>query len=147
MIDKNGHQSGSIIKQLVDLPDDLNDCWNWIGRVSKDTGYGKKQFDRKTMLAHRWVYSIFYGPVPTGLVIDHLCRNRSCVNPQHLEAVTQTENCRRGKGVKLTLADVREIRFLINQGDMPYRDIAKKYGVSAPTITDIKNEKSWKSAA
>ena len=46
--------------------------------------------------AHRAVYEVFYGPIPNGLVIDHLCRVRCCVNPAHLEAITQADNLRRG---------------------------------------------------
>jgi len=49
-----------------------------------------------TIYAHRWYYEIAYGPIPEGSQVDHLCRNRSCVNPLHLEAVSQQENIARG---------------------------------------------------
>ncbi len=138
-----GHVTGAILKQLIDIPEDPAKCWNWIGRVSPTTGYGKKQLDGKTLLAHRWVYSIFKGVIPEGLVIDHLCSNRRCVNPHHLEVVNQSTNCRRGAGTKLTIKDVREIRFLISEDKTEYKKIAEMFKVSNVTISDIKSGKSW----
>lgn len=76
-------------------------CWMWLGRIDRD-GYGRcyprKAYRPmpKNMLAHRASYEIFKGRIPNGLTLDHLCRNRSCVNPKHLEPVTQKENIRRG---------------------------------------------------
>lgn len=73
-------------------------CWLWLGRVNS-TGYGQTtQGERHQVLVHRWSYEHFHGPIPIGLVIDHLCRNPQCVNPAHLEAVTQRTNLLRGKG-------------------------------------------------
>jgi len=71
-------------------------CWNWNGWLTLD-GYGQCRAPRGSkQMAHRVAYEMFVGPIPVGLVIDHLCRNRSCVNPAHLEAVTQRENLARG---------------------------------------------------
>jgi HNH endonuclease len=70
-------------------------CWLWTGSVHRN-GYGKFGDNRgKTSLAHKVTYEIFRGPVPEGLTLDHLCRVRHCVNPDHLEPVTQAENNRR----------------------------------------------------
>lgn len=68
-----------------------DDCWEWVGLKSKK-GYGR--FGRQ--FAHRIAYKLFVGPITGGLVIDHLCRNHSCVSPDHLELVTQKENTLRG---------------------------------------------------
>ena len=69
-------------------------CWRWMG--AHDTGgYGVVKLDGKTLRAHRVSYAINKGPLIDGLVIDHTCSNRECVNPQHLEQVTQQQNMAR----------------------------------------------------
>jgi len=71
---------------------DAAGCWNFTGpRLPR--GYGRAGSHG---YAHRYFYEVHVGPIPVGLVIDHLCRNHSCVNPDHLEPVTQRENIRRG---------------------------------------------------
>lgn len=70
-------------------------CWTFMGALRN--GYGAVGIGGQTVYAHRYVYERLVGPVPSGLVIDHLCRNRACVNPTHLEPVSQRENCLRGE--------------------------------------------------
>lgn len=71
-------------------------CWIWQGYVNKN-GYAKAtRSDGRMGLAHRVVYAEVRGPIPAGLDLDHLCRVRACVNPEHLEPVTRSENLRRG---------------------------------------------------
>lgn len=66
-------------------------CWIWVAGLKSD-GYAQFSIAGKTVPAHRYSYEIANGGLPTGLVIDHLCRNRGCVRPSHLEAVTQRQN-------------------------------------------------------
>lgn len=66
-------------------------CWPWPGRIDKH-GYGRCKVGKKAMLAHRAVYEALIGEIPTGLTLDHLCRNRSCCNPRHLDPCTGGEN-------------------------------------------------------
>lgn len=74
-----------------------NGCWEWTGFRVKE-GYGGVAWQGKVKRAHRIFYELTVGPVPEGLVLDHLCRVRHCVNPDHLEAVTQKVNVQRGMG-------------------------------------------------
>lgn len=69
-------------------------CWEWQGYLF-DNGYGGLTVDGAPRAAHRVAYELFAGPIPAGLVIDHLCAVACCVNPAHLEAVTPEENRRR----------------------------------------------------
>lgn len=81
-----------------------SDCWEWIASVTSD-GYGRfRAASGVGVAAHRFAYEFYVGRIPQGLVIDHLCRNRRCVNPAHLEPVTHAENVRRGVGAERAAA-------------------------------------------
>ena len=80
-------------------PEPNSGCWLWDGNWS-GSGYGRVKIakTRRCAQAHTMVYELLVAPVPTGLVLDHLCRNRCCVNPEHLEPVTEQVNILRGTG-------------------------------------------------
>jgi len=76
-------------------------CWLWVAG-KHPSGYGLSTIDGKTTGAHRVSYTHYVGEVPNGLELDHLCRVRHCVNPEHLEAVTHAENMKRGSRATMT---------------------------------------------
>ena len=78
-----------------------NDCWEWIG-AKVSGGYGSFNIDKRSISAHRVAYQLQKGEIPNGMDLDHLCRNRICVNPHHLEPVTRSVNCRRGDTGRIT---------------------------------------------
>lgn len=75
----------------------FDECWEWTSYIVKATGYGRFAVAGKQVGAHVMAYELVAGDVPDGLVLDHLCRNRSCVNPNHLEPVSLGENVLRGE--------------------------------------------------
>lgn len=84
---------------------DSNGCWIWSGCISGD-GYGVVWVAPKNRKAHRVAYEEFVGPIPDGLALDHLCRVRRCVNPAHLEPVTNRTNSLRGETIAAKHASV-----------------------------------------
>jgi hypothetical protein len=73
-------------------------CWEWTGGLNAG-GYGRSWHDGDHAMAHRYSYELLVGPIGDDLTLDHLCRNRRCVNPDHLEPVDMRENIFRGYGV------------------------------------------------
>ncbi len=76
----------------------LGPCWSWTASISYD-GYGHYSQAGRIWYAHRWAWTMMRGEIPVGLGLDHLCRQKHCVNPAHLEPVTQRENVLRGNGL------------------------------------------------
>lgn len=96
-------------------PCPITGCWNWSGHP-RDGGYSGFYITHRgalTRYAHRYAYEALVGPIPDGMVIDHLCRNRQCVNPAHLEPVTHKTNLMRGHG---TLARINAQKTHCNYG-------------------------------
>lgn len=90
-VDKNG--------PVPEFRPDLGPCWVWTAYITPSTGYGWWGYggrDGIRTTAHRFAYETEVGPVPDGWHVDHLCINRACANPVHLEAVPHGENLRRG---------------------------------------------------
>lgn len=79
------------------------DCIVWLG-AQNGNGYGVIAINRKNQYVHRVTYQMFVGEIPPGMDIDHLCRNRRCINPSHLEATTHRENVWRGNSPKIVIA-------------------------------------------
>lgn len=113
-------------------------CWIWQGGISTE-GYARcRGTNGKPIYVHRLAYERQHGPTDAAH-IDHLCRVRSCVNPAHLEPVTHAENMRRGKGTKLTAADVAFIRT----SGLSHAALAERFSVSKPHISKVQNGRKW----
>jgi hypothetical protein len=85
------------------IPEPNSGCWLWMGAYNRKSGYGfVRDRNMKMTNAHRLVYCEEIGPIPYGLDLDHLCRNPACVNPDHLEPVTRSENVKRGYSPELS---------------------------------------------
>ena len=125
-------------------------CWIWQLYVAKSGyGYGHDPETHQGALAHRLSYEEHVGPIPDGLVLDHLCRVKTCVNPKHLEAVPQRTNVHRGNAgsnlraaAKLSPQDRDDIRMLRETTNLTLRQIAEKYGVSEGRVWQIASGKS-----
>lgn len=135
-----------------------NGCWNWTASKLLD-GYAqfeigsRKHKTHQRVLAHRLSYEMAKGAIPSHLELDHLCRNRACTNPDHLEPVTTQENIRRSSvlGQTWTQGEKHGLAKLSNAQAAAIRDaegtqaaIAKAYGVSRSTVSNIKTGRNWK---
>lgn len=102
----------------------FGDCWEWTG--ARSDGYGHIRSAGAVRLAHRVVWETLVGPVPEGMELDHLCRNRGCVNPDHMQVVTHRTNGLRGYGA----AGQHARKALCPRGH-PYDMIVKNGGRTA----------------
>lgn len=76
--------------------EDTSGCWEWVGRIRSTLGYGYITVNRSMLMAHRVAWTLVRGPIPNNVTLDHLCRNRRCINPAHLELVSNKVNILRG---------------------------------------------------
>lgn len=118
-----------------------NDCIIW--KKFKLKGYGVIQRNGKCYRAHKYYYEQKFGKVPEGLVLDHLCRDRACVNVDHLEVVTQAENVRRGNRAKLSYSKVLEIRDMYNNSKISQKVLGLLFNVGPWEISKVVNYKRW----
>ncbi len=116
-----------------------NGCWIWTRSIFKN-GYGQATGS----LAHRIVYEAIKGPIPPGKCIDHLCRIRACVNPDHMESVTHAINNRRGNATKLTAEKVVLIREAVAANAKRIPTIAHEFGINRSCVTIIAQGRTWK---
>jgi len=130
-------------------------CWIWVGN-ERGNGYGQILVDGKKVQAHRYSYELYYGTIPTGMLICHHCDVPLCVNPDHLFLGTSRDNAidRTNKGksqygernynAKFTSDDIVYIRKLWNTGLNNSCQIARMYNVVSSTIWSIVNNKTWR---
>ena len=118
-------------------------CWIWIGSTN-GIGYGRLERRRKQVYAHRFMWERRHGPIPPGLQMDHLCRITLCVNPDHLEAVSQAENLRRGDGTRLSEWQVRAMRRAREEVGLTTHQLAEAFGVAEQTIQAVLSGRTWR---
>lgn len=119
-------------------------CWEWQGTKATN-GYGHVRVAGRLTTAHRHYFEQAFGQVPEGMDLDHLCRNRGCVNPGHLEVVPRAVNAQRGAQARLTREDVIAIRRM--HGAMTTAQLADWFGVSAGAINGVIHRRTWTNIA
>jgi hypothetical protein len=154
------------LSQIADrsTPEPNSGCWLWDGSVATTTGYPILKHNRLTGYAHRRVWEIVHGAIPSGMYICHACDVPCCVNPRHLFLGTPKDNSQdmlrkgraswmvkpgrlmRGENVntaKLTASDVVRIRRLGKDG-MSHREIAALFGVCRSNVSHAIQGRNWK---
>lgn len=116
-------------------------CIEWPHHIARN-GYGQMRYNGRARYAHRVLYEQFYGPIPKGLVVDHLCGVRSCINPLHMEVVTQRENCRRGRRTSMTQEKANDLRRLRAEG-ADTKTLAMRFSLSERQVLTILSGQQW----
>jgi DNA-directed RNA polymerase specialized sigma24 family protein len=139
--------------RLLERINKTDTCWLWTAGV-KQNGYAQLTIKNKSYAIHRVAYELWKGKIPDGHVIRHQCRNRHCVNPDHLETGTSSENAMDKhrdrtiiKGSKhhlarLTEDDAAHIRILRGFG-FTYKELCDMYDVSMTTIASVITNRTW----
>lgn len=138
------HHEGVTIKQLVKLPKDPMDCWQWLGSIDA-AGYGRKMHRGRSMTCARFMWETMNGALPDALVIRNKCGRNDCCNPWHAEITTMTCAKRHGITTVLTTADVLEIkRAKKNKTLHTAQHLADRFGVLPGAIREIWRGGTWK---
>jgi hypothetical protein len=131
-----------------------DECWEWQAYKTRQ-GYGVIGSNKKTFLAHRVVFEIFNGKMPSGLCVMHTCDNPSCCNPKHLKLGTIQDNNKdrhekqrskggSNKGAKNPRSKLKETEVIkIYNANGTLQSIADKFGIKMQTVHDIKRGKIW----
>lgn len=139
----NHHRRKSPIQWIEEDRGYSTPCWIWQ-RATDGTGYGRMCIDGEFYQAHRVFHERKHGPIPAGKQLDHLCRQRPCINPDHTEPVTNAENTQRGNRAVLSWPVVREMRATGTRTEAFYRAAADRHGASWHAVRDVMVGKTWK---
>jgi hypothetical protein len=140
------HHIGSTLKPLVRLGRSPADCWEWLGAIDSD-GHARKEHAGRSITAARWIWLMFFGPIPEGLVITTAptCGNKACGNPFHLRCCHQADANRAAVHVTLLPSDVIEIkRARKDKTPCTAGILAERYGCSKVTIHEIWGGRTWR---
>lgn len=138
-----GYEPQSDVEYIEEARGYETSCWIWQ-LATKRNGYGATSRNGKAVYAHREYYRRHKGALTPGKELDHLCRVRLCVNPDHLEEVTRTVNVRRGHGVKLCEEDVANIRALWSTGEFTQLELGAMFHVHPSNISRVVRHERWK---
>lgn len=133
---------------LAKIAPDDNGCWIWTAARNPGNGYArfygaKSDPQHSSTVAHRVAYEHYVGVIPVDRELDHLCRVRHCVNPDHVEVVTRLKNVIRSSKVTLSVTDVRYIRDQYESGDQSTTELATLFGLTYSGIKSIVNRRTW----
>jgi hypothetical protein len=129
----------------------LNECKEWQGSFHH-TGYGSITVNKKQWLAHRLLWTIYNGEIPSGMCILHRCDNRSCVNPDHLFLGTRgdnnTDRAEKGRSCRGILHPLSKLTdklaLEVYQSSLSSRKAAKYYNISPTLVKNIRNKRTWR---
>lgn len=143
MTEDNGTKPRGLHSKLAEIMAEVGrvpkrQCLAWHNTKTRG-GYGVIRILGVAHYVHRVAYEMVKGPIPNGMTIDHLCRNRACFNPDHMEPVTRGENCRRGARAKINAATAEQIR----KSPLHPVALAAKHGIARSTVYNILAGRRW----